>query len=172
MAELRDFLGNEWHARCIGCGIGDRSIKVPGGLLLETEGFCVHQDPAVPLPGFLVIGARRHIRSVAEMGSAEYQEFAGLLQATVAAVKTATEIESLTVVQEERSAHFHLWLFPWTAEVVASYGEPSLSRIRTIMSDYRARELTDDEWAKLERTIREIAVALAQSSAAKRAYAE
>lgn len=135
-------------------------MQPPGGLIRQTEHFCVHQDPLIPLPGFLVIGARRDIHSLAEMTNAEYQEFAALLRETELAIHAATGVEHLTMVQEEHSVHFHLWFFPWTAEVIEKYGPPSLEKIRAIMADTRQQTLGQDEWKALAASIEKIKVAM------------
>ena len=49
----RDFLGHEWTYDCMGCAIADGSMLPPGGFIKQTEHFVVHQDPLIPLPGFL-----------------------------------------------------------------------------------------------------------------------
>lgn len=149
----RDFLGQEWTYDCMGCAIADGAMQVPGGLIKRTEHFVVHQDPLIPLSGFLVIGARRHIRSLAEMTLAEYEEFASLLWKTDKIIRATTGVEHLTLVQEEHSIHFHFWFFPWTAEVIEKYGSPSLAKIRAIMNDCREKSLDADEWQKLKISI-------------------
>jgi diadenosine tetraphosphate (Ap4A) HIT family hydrolase len=154
----RDFLGREWTYDCMGCAIANGSMQVPGGLIRQTEHFCVHQDPLIPLPGFLVIGARRHICSLAEMSAGEYHEFAALLRATQSAIHAAISIEGLTIVQEEHSVHFHLWFFPWTAEIIAKYGPPALEKIRAIMAETRQQIVGQDEWAALAASIEKIRV--------------
>ena len=155
---IRDFLGHEWTFDCMGCAIADGSMQVPGGFIRLTEHFCVHQDPLIPLPGFLVIGARRPIRSIAEMERAEYGEFAALLRETEIAIHAATGVDYLTIVQEERSIHFHLWFFPWTVEIIKKYGPPSLEKIRAILAEYQRQVLSADEWKKLKTVIEEIKV--------------
>ena len=156
----RDFLGHEWTIDCMGCAVADGSMQVPGGLIRQTEHFCVHQDPLIPLPGFLVIGARRHIRSLTEMRAGEYHEFAALLRAKQSAIHAATGIESLTIVQEEHSVHFHLWFFPWTADVVEKYGPPALTKIRNIMADTQQKAISQAEWVALADSIEKIRTAM------------
>lgn len=152
----RDILGHEWTYDCMGCAIADGSMQVPGGFIKQTEHFCVHQDPLIPLPGFLVIGARRHIRSLVEMTQAEYKEFAALLWETDKVIRAATGVGYLTLVQEEHSIHFHLWFFPWTAEIIARYGPPALDKIRAIMADTRQQTISQDEWVELTASIEKI----------------
>ena len=114
MAHLTDFLGNPWPAEndCLGCAIGNGTVSVPGGIIYKTTHFYVNQDPLIPLPGFLVIAATRHIQSISDMGASEYEEFSALLKTTHQAIKEVTKIEYLTLVQEERSKHFPFMVFP------------------------------------------------------------
>jgi len=137
----------------MGCAIRDESMLVPGGFIQRTQFFCVHQDPLIPLPGFLVIASTRHIQSISEMQDTEYDEFSALIRVTHHAIKEVTKVEKLTVVQEENSIHFHLWFFPWTLKVIERYGQPSLTKIREIMEDHKTRTVEETEWKELEKSI-------------------
>ncbi len=154
--KTRDFLGQEWTVECMGCAVTDGSMSVPGGIIQKTNYFVVHQDPLIPLPGFLVIASLRHIRSMVEMTNTEYDEFSHLFRITHRAIKETTQIENLTIVQEESSIHYHLWFFPWTEEMVKKYGSPSLTKIRDIMADLQKQTLSEDGWIELEKSIRKI----------------
>ena len=154
--KTKDFLGYEWDIDCMGCAIRQGSMLVPGDFIQKTQHFCVHQDPLIPLPGFLVIASLRHIRSMAEMEEVEYKEFSDLVRIAHHAIKEATSVEYLTMVQEESSIHFHLWFFPWTQSVIEKYGKPSLSNIRGIMSDLRKQPITEKEWKELDESIERI----------------
>ena len=148
-----DFLGNEWDIDCMGCAISAQSMSVPGGFIRKTQYFCVHQDPLIPLPGFLVIASQRHIQSISELQASEYEEFSRLVRITHHAVKEVTQIEHLTIVQEESSVHFHLWFFPWTQNVINRYGQPSLTKIREIMTASRKQQIVESEWEELQKTL-------------------
>ena len=156
MMKTKDFLGNEWDIDCMGCAISTRSMSVPGGFIQRTQHFCVHQDPLIPLPGFLVIASLRHIQSISEMREAEYEEFSRLIRTAHYAIKEATKTEYLTIVQEESSIHFHLWFFPWTQSVTEQYGRPSLIKIREIMADHRKQPVDEARWKELEKSIEKI----------------
>jgi len=159
--KTRDFLGNEWDIDCMGCAISNRSMLVPGDFILRTQYFCIHQDPLIPLPGFLVIAALRHIQSISEMQEPEYEELSRLTRTAHYAIREATKVENLTIVQEESSIHFHLWFFPWTKVVIDQYGQPSLTKIREIMADYRKQPIDEAEWKELEKSIEKIKALLA-----------
>ncbi len=154
--KTQDFLGNEWEYDCMGCAISNGSMAVPGEMIATTENFYVHQDPLIPLSGFLVIAARRHYQSLAEMEVSEYQEFSSLVQRTHQAIKQILGVASLTIVQEESARHFHLWFFPWTDEVMERYGKPSLTKVRDIMSDYRQEKISQVAWLELKGSIEQI----------------
>lgn len=157
----KDFLGKLWAYKCMGCAIANQTMQPPGGMIQRTTHFCVHQDPLIPLPGFLVIASTRHIRDMSEMGEKEYEEYARLIRTTYLAIKQATQIENLTLVQEEWSSHFHFWFFPWTDAIIHQYGNPSLNKIRGIMADYKQKTLRPDEWAELNESIQKIRALLA-----------
>lgn len=140
----------------MGCAVSNLSMPVPGGFIHKTPSFCVHQDPLIPIPGFLVIASVRHIQSIADMTPREYKEFAALVKTTHSAVKAATGTQQLTLIQEESSAHFHLWFFPWAPSIIQTYGQPSLSKIRAIMADYRQHPISPAEWKELEKSIEKI----------------
>lgn len=140
----------------MGCAISEETMPVPGGFIKRTRHFSIHQDPLIPLPGFLVIDSTRHIQSLSEMDDAEYEDFARLLRDVLLAIKGATGIENLTIIQEERSVHFHLWFFPWTDNVIERYGQPSLTKIREIMTDLGKQPIDEIEWRELEGSINKI----------------
>ena len=154
--KTKDFLGNEWNIICMGCAISSESMLAPGGFIQKTGHFRVYQDPLIPLPGFLVIASLRHIQSISDMQQSEYEEFSSLLRTTHCAIKKTTDIEHLTIVQEENSPHFHLWFFPWTRYVIETYGKPSLAKIRGIMADYREQSLSELDWKDLRESIKKI----------------
>jgi diadenosine tetraphosphate (Ap4A) HIT family hydrolase len=149
----RDFLGNTWEYDCMGCAIARQEIPVPAGFIRKSSLFCVHQDPLIPLPGFVVVASVRHIRSIGGMTGAEYAEFTRLVRQTQAAIRKAAQVEYLTIVQEEHSSHFHLWFFPWLPEIRRKHGEPSLAKIRGIMTDVSRQPIRAEEWDELEKTI-------------------
>lgn len=140
----------------MGCAISNQSNSVPGGFILHSQNFCVHQDPLIPLPGFLVIASLMHIRSISEMQASEYDELSRLIRIAHRAIKQATGVENLTIIQEESSSHFHLWFFPWTDGVIEQYGRPNLAKIREIMARIKKQRVGEAEWKELEKTIQEI----------------
>lgn len=132
--EMTDILQQTWHVDCLGCAIATETVMPPGGMIAENRSCYVHQDPEVPLVGFLVLGTKRHVRSLVELATEEYQDMTTLLFESRKALRLFPDIQSVSLIQEERSAHFHLWLFPWYQWMVEHYTTHSLSHIRPIMA--------------------------------------
>lgn len=128
---VKDILNKEWECECIGCSIGDGDLTPPGGLIVETKNFVLHQDPEVPINGFLIIASKAHIKSISELSFEESRELFDLVYKARLALKSIVDIKEVTIIQEERSKHFHLWLLPrynWMDEKFPC----SLSTIREI----------------------------------------
>jgi diadenosine tetraphosphate (Ap4A) HIT family hydrolase len=98
----------------------------------------LHQDPEVPLEAFLVIGTRRHVQSLVELSADEQSDVLGMVALARRLMREVPDLDSVTLVQEERSAHFHLWLFPWYRRMLENHGSASLERIRPIMAELKA----------------------------------
>lgn len=130
---IKDFMNNEWTCNCIGCSIGNGEIVPPGAIITDTKNFVLHQDPEVPIKGFLIIATKRHIKSISELSQEESRELFDLVYEARIAMKDIVDIHEVTIIQEERSGHFHLWLLPryeWMNDKFPN----SLSSIREIMS--------------------------------------
>ena len=110
--ESIDILGRHWKYDCMGCSIANKEMDLPGGILYENESFLLHQDPNNPIPGFLIIAMKRHIQNISEFNRMELDNFIQILYKTRSVLNTFNEIEQYTIIQEERSLHFHLWLLP------------------------------------------------------------
>jgi len=146
-----DITGHPWHTECMGCDMGRGTLNPPGGIILANGSCYLHQDPEVPLEGFLVIGTRRHVQSLDQLSVGEHADLSSLLRHARRLMALVPDLHSVTLVQEERSTHFHLWLFPWYQWMIDRYGGVSLDHIRTIMADAKA-EVTSP--TQIERVLR------------------
>ena len=125
-------MNNEWNYDCIACEIGKGTIIPPGGIIKETENFFIQQDLEVPLKGFLIIASKKHLKSIAQLTLDEAIELTNLIYKSRLALNEISDINEVVIIQEERSNHFHVWLFPkynWMNELF----ENSLTDIRKIM---------------------------------------
>ncbi|WP_291569331.1 HIT family protein [Clostridium sp. UBA4548] len=130
---FKDFMNNQWPDQCMGCSVGNGDMLPPGGIIYDTKNFVLHQDPDVPLSGFLIVAAKKHIRSIEELTLEESTEFFQLVYKARVAMKKVCDINEITIIQEERSGHLHLWLLPRYQWMNEKFGN-SLSNIREIMS--------------------------------------
>ena len=128
---VKDILGKEQNCKCIGCSIGNGEIIPPGEIIMSTANFLLHQDPEIPIKAFLIITSKKHIKSLSELTCEESQELFSLVYRARMALKNIKDINEVSIIQEERSGHFHLWLLPryeWMDEKF----ENSLSTVREI----------------------------------------
>jgi diadenosine tetraphosphate (Ap4A) HIT family hydrolase len=149
---VKDILNKEWECHCIGCAIGSGDIIPPGGLIFETENFVLHQDPEVPIKGFLIIASKAHIRSISELNLEESRELFDLAYKARMALKNVADIKEVNIIQEERSKHFHLWLLPrydWMDDKFPN----SLSSIREMMHFSKINRKKDQNIKEILETV-------------------
>ncbi|EQB86821.1 diadenosine tetraphosphate (Ap4A) HIT family hydrolase [Clostridium punense] len=141
---FKDFMNNQWPDQCMGCSVGKGDMLPPGGIIYGTENFVLHQDPDVPLSGFLIVAAKNHIRSIAELTLEESTELFQLVYKARVAMKEVCGINEVTIIQEERSGHFHLWLLPRYQWMNDKFGN-SLNNIREIMNYSKENLKTEND---------------------------
>ncbi|MDE5538976.1 MAG: HIT family hydrolase [Bacilli bacterium] len=146
-----DFLGNKWTFDCIGCAIANHEINVPGGLIYESDNFVINHDPEIPIKGFLIINPKRHIRSLIEMRDDERIELIKLMNLSIQTLKALNITTEVTIIQEERSSHFHVWLFPHHKWMAEKFGK-GIKYIRDICA-YAKENATDNEKEEIIITI-------------------
>ena len=133
----KDILGNEIKSECVGCAIVRGEVKLPGGIIYDGESIILAADPEIPIPGFLIITSKRHIQSFTELFDEERMEIVNTIALAEKAIKDLHIAETVTVVQEERSKHFHIWIFPnqeWMLEKFG-YGLQYLRDINAFAKD-------------------------------------
>ena len=127
----------------MGCAIAAGEFTPPGGFIAETASFILHQDPEVPIKGFLIVASKKLIQSLAEMSLEEVQELFGLVYRARQALQRLVDIQAFTLIQEERSAHFHLWLLPRYAWMDGKFAH-SLTSIREMMQSTKENRKTPE----------------------------
>ena len=135
-----DFLGKSSYDGCVGCGIISGDFYVPNGIIYENNGFVLHQDPEIPIETFFIITSKRHFRYLYEMTDLEYVDYTDILRKARMILKNINRSDEYTIITEERSNHFHTWLFP-RLEWMEGYSK-SLSDIRNIMN-YAKKNMLD-----------------------------
>ena len=138
-----DIQNNDITCDCIGCAIAAGEIAPPGGVICESEHFVLHQDPEVPIRGFLIIASKQHIQSIAQMSEDEAAELFSLVYRARLSQKQLGHINEVRIIQEEYSGHFHLWLLPWEAWMEVKFIN-SLESVRELMR-YAKKERKTEE---------------------------
>jgi diadenosine tetraphosphate (Ap4A) HIT family hydrolase len=130
---------------CLSCEItsGGRSSL---GAVCETEYFHAHQDIAYPIPGQIIVAAKRHFRLLTDMTADEMLEFLPLVQR----IRRQQEIQLCIdhvyyFYNEDTKHHFHLWMvprYPW----MARFGK-SIEAVRPALLHAREKMNSEQELA-------------------------
>lgn len=150
----KDILGNDIKTECIGCSIANGEIELPGGILYDGKSIILAADPEIPIPGFLIITSKRHIQSFSELAEDERIEIGNTIAWAEKAIKDLNIAETVTLVQEERSKHFHIWIFPNQEWMKEKFGF-GLQYLRDINS-YARENATAEDTDKVIETIEQI----------------
>lgn len=95
----------------------------PGGPIHDDEGWLVSHHPgAFTDPGELIVKARRHVESLAQLTAEETAALGPILRAAVAAVERVVRPERVYVASfSERVRHVHFYVLPRTANLPAGH---------------------------------------------------
>ena len=144
-----DILNNQFEVECIGCALVNKDLVPIGGIIKETENFILHQDPEIPIKGFLIIASKQHIKSITQLSKSQALEFFELCYDARIALLSFEDIRECNLIQEEKSGHFHFWILPkytWMNDLF----ENSLSSIRPIMKYVRENLKTEQNIKDIE----------------------
>ena len=117
-----DLLGNEIEFECLGCDVARHKLIPPGEYVYEDDFINVSADPEIPIPGFMVLGIKKHVRTMNELSKEERYRIIDILNLTIENIKKCGIANRVLVIQEERSRHFHIWIVP-IHEWMKEYGE-------------------------------------------------
>lgn len=108
---------------CTMCAEIAGRIAAPGGVIHEDEFWIVsHHTGPYTDPGELMVKARRHSESVAELSQREAAALGPVLRAAVTAIEHVVRPERVYVASfGERQRHLHFYLLPRTANLPAGH---------------------------------------------------
>lgn len=152
----KDILGNDINYECMGCAIGKGKMELPGGVIYKGRSAVLAADPEIPIPGFLVITCKRHIHSFSELNKEERDEIGDIIALAEKAIKELQVSQELTLVQEERSKHLHIWIFPTYDWMVEKYGR-GITFLREIM-EYSKEHATKNDIQSVIDTVQKLKV--------------
>jgi len=112
METIIDIYGKKHKVGCLGCDL--RKGKTPGaGVVLSTKHFEVEQDTEIPIPAFMIVVSRRHLKGFGDLTRPEQREFIDVLAKVRKAMEKVLGIKVVYIFQnEDSSSHFHVWMFP------------------------------------------------------------
>lgn len=110
--KIVDVLGNEIEFNCMGCDIAEHRMLPPGGYVYEDNFINISADPEIPIPGFMVLGINKHIKSLNELSKEERYQIIDVLNLTITKIKECKISDEVLLIQEERANHFHIWIVP------------------------------------------------------------
>lgn len=145
---IENFKGERKEIGCIGCTIEKGDVK-NDFVVLQTKYFTVAQNFEVPIPGFLILSTRRHIKSIEELNQGEKKEFADVLIKTRKTLRKILKIDTVYLHQEESTEqHFHVWIFP-RYKWMKKFGT-QIESVRPIMKYAKENLKTKDNLEKVK----------------------
>ncbi len=158
---IEDYRGEKREIACLGCYYREAGEDVPGHIL-SADLFHAHQDHEIPIPGFVILSTRRHIKSIDEFTDEEAREFIDLVRRIRRALREALGIERIYFIQEEDTPdHFHVWFLPryeWM-EDEARFGR-KVSSARPVLEYAREHLKTPENLEAVETVVRKLRQAL------------
>lgn len=139
--------------KCTGCRVANGKI---GTIIHETKNFVLLQDPEVPIKGFLIIQSKKHLNSFINFNEDEREELNKLLFKARKSLNDLNICQEVTIVQEERSKHFHIWLFPYFDWMKEKFGK-GIKYLRDI-NEYVVQNATEKDKQEALDTIEQLKV--------------
>jgi diadenosine tetraphosphate (Ap4A) HIT family hydrolase len=131
------------QTECLSCAIVQGLKQPSGGTIVENDFFHAHQDIAYPLPGMVILAAKRHIRCLDELTAEEAKDYINLLCRIRKAQREVLKIERVYYFyNEDTTHHFHMWMIP-RYEWMNEFGR-SIESVRPILV-YTREHMNDEE---------------------------
>ena len=112
MNKTIDIFGNEISFDCMGCDIANHKLVPPGGYVYEDDFINISADPEIPIVGFMILGIKKHVKSINELTRDERIRIMDVLNLTIEKMKSSNICEEVLIIQEEKASHFHIWILP------------------------------------------------------------
>lgn len=110
--KIIDVLGKEIEFDCMGCDISTHKMTPPGGYVYEDDFINISADPEIPIPGFMVLGIKKHVKSINQLTKYERYKIIDILNLTIEKIKECNISNEVLLIQEEKANHFHIWIVP------------------------------------------------------------
>lgn len=148
--------GRELETSCLSCAVANGEIEATGGVITETPFFHAHQDIAYPIPGLIILAARRHFYTMDELTDEEANHFISLIRKLRNAQREVFGIEHVYYFyNEDTTHHFHLWMVPryeWMKEIGRS-----VESLRPILRYAREHHSDEENILKVKEGVKKLA---------------
>ena len=151
-----DFMGKKKMIACLACAIQKKEAELPGGVIASTKHFEAQPDFEYPIPGFVVLVAKRHMQSVDEFTPEERKDFIEFLCNVRKSMRKALNIQTIYLIQEEdTTSHFHVWLFPRYEWMEKQFGK-KIESVKPIMKYAKEKLKTKENLEKVYAAIKKL----------------
>jgi diadenosine tetraphosphate (Ap4A) HIT family hydrolase len=110
---------------CLACDLADGRLDLPGGRILEVDGWIVEHCVGALGVGTLIVKPRRHVLHISELEAGEASALGPLLARVAAVVERLTSAEQVYVTLWSHHGgvpgHIHFVVQPVTREVLEAY---------------------------------------------------
>lgn len=153
--KLVTYDNKECEVECIGCDAYDGCVDLKDSILYEDDYWRVVQDTENPIPGFFVIGSKRHFRTFDDMNTEESKRLIPILLETRRTMREVLSIQKTTLIQEDGSEnmHFHPWIFPWYSWMDKIEGNET-EKIRNILKYSRENMKSEENIKEVKETLK------------------
>jgi len=108
---------------CLACRLNKDDSEVPGGTIAENKYWTVRHCIGPYGIGAMIIGARRHVESFADLEKEEAESFSPLLRNVCQAIMKALKPERIYINSwGESTRHLHFLLQPRYKGMIEEYG--------------------------------------------------
>lgn len=128
--------------------ISNKGQKLVGYHYYSSKDNIIGADPEIPIPGFLIVNVKKHINSFSELNKEARIEIGNVIAYAEKALK------ELKIVQEERSKHLHIWIFPNFKWMTEKFGK-GITYLREI-SEYAQKNSNEDNIKKCLNVVEKI----------------
>ncbi len=148
MGKFKNIFGDEVEFECLGCDIFNHKVIPPGGYVYEDDFINISADPEIPIVGFMVLGIKKHVKSMNELTREERIRVFDILNLTIENMKKIGICDEVLLIQEEKAAHFHIWIvpmLPWMQEYKKNVRNINdiINRSKDIFDNSTKKELLD-----------------------------
>lgn len=125
-----DFLDGRRHIvranLCRGCFMNENEGDLPSILrpVYDDGELTVRQDAEWPVPGFMVVGVRPHLATIADLPLELALRTMTVMRAVRTIMRDDLKLAAVQTYQEDKFVrpHFHVWMLPLWPEVLRQHG--------------------------------------------------